>query len=46
MFADYQITDMGNRLTLGTFCHENGHMVCDFPDLYPYTAGKGLGAGN
>ncbi len=35
-FSDYQITDMGNRLTLRTFCHENGHMVCDFPDLYDY----------
>jgi M6 family metalloprotease-like protein len=35
-FADYQITDMGSQLTLGTFCHENGHMVCDFPDLYDY----------
>jgi M6 family metalloprotease-like protein len=33
---DYQITDMGNQLTLGTFCHENGHMICDFPDLYDY----------
>jgi M6 family metalloprotease-like protein len=33
---DYQITNMGDRLTLGTFCHENGHMVCDFPDLYDY----------
>lgn len=33
---DYQITNMGNELTLGTFCHENGHMVCDFPDLYDY----------
>jgi len=33
---DYQITDMGNELTLGTFCHENGHMICDFPDLYDY----------
>ena len=31
---DYQITYMGDELTLGTFCHENGHMVCDFPDLY------------
>lgn len=31
---DYQITNMGTQLTLGTFCHENGHMVCDFPDLY------------
>jgi len=33
---DYQITDMGDELTLGTFCHENGHMICDFPDLYDY----------
>jgi len=33
---DYQITDMTNELSLGTFCHENGHMVCDFPDLYDY----------
>jgi len=35
-FKDYQITDMGSELTLVTFCHENGHMVCDFPDLYDY----------
>jgi M6 family metalloprotease-like protein len=34
--SDYQITNMGTQLTLGTFCHENGHMVCDFPDLYDY----------
>jgi M6 family metalloprotease-like protein len=34
--ADYQITNMGSELTLGTFCHENGHMICDFPDLYDY----------
>ncbi len=33
---DYQITDMGSELTIATFCHENGHMVCDFPDLYDY----------
>lgn len=33
---DYQITNMGAQLTLGTFCHENGHMICDFPDLYDY----------
>lgn len=32
--GDYQITDMGEALTLGTFCHENGHMICSFPDLY------------
>lgn len=33
---DYQITDMTNELSLGTFCHENGHLICDFPDLYDY----------
>ena len=33
---DYQVTNMGRELTLGTFCHENGHMICDFPDLYDY----------
>ena len=33
---DYQITDMGEALALGTYCHENGHMLCDFPDLYDY----------
>ncbi len=33
---DYQITDMPASLPIGTFCHENGHMICDFPDLYAY----------
>ncbi len=41
---DYQITDMGTQLTLATFCHENGHMVCDYPDLYDYGyESKGVG---
>lgn len=44
----YQITDMTTSLKLGTFCHENGHMLCDFPDLYVYSttqspAGRGVG---
>lgn len=34
--CDYQMTDIGGQLTLRTFCHENGHMLCDFPDLYDY----------
>lgn len=42
---DYQITDMTNELSLGTFCHENGHMICDFPDLYDYgNESAGVGA--
>lgn len=32
----YQITNIGSSLRLGTFCHENGHMICGFPDLYSY----------
>jgi M6 family metalloprotease-like protein len=32
----YQITDLGDQLRLSTFCHENGHMVMRWPDLYDY----------
>jgi M6 family metalloprotease-like protein len=31
---DYMLAAAGDSLELGTFCHETGHMVCDFPDLY------------
>ena len=42
---DYQFTAMGAELTLGTFCHENGHMLCDYPDLYDYgDESSGVGA--
>lgn len=42
---DYQFTAMGSELTLGTFCHENGHMLCDYPDLYDYGyESSGIGA--
>ncbi|WP_026811543.1 M6 family metalloprotease domain-containing protein [Arenibacter latericius] len=44
-FSDYQITNMGSSLTLRTFCHENGHMICSFPDLYDY-GGESRGVGN
>ena len=33
----YQMTDMESSLSIGTFCHENGHMTCLFPDLYSYS---------
>ena len=32
----YQITDMGGSLQISTFCHENGHMLLGWPDLYDY----------
>ena len=31
----YQICSL-ESLSIGTFCHENGHMLCRFPDLYDY----------
>lgn len=34
--SHYQISDLPSPLPLGTICHENGHMICDFPDLYNY----------
>ena len=41
----YQVTNIGDTLTLGTFCHENGHMLCDFPDIYDYDYDSVGGAG-
>ncbi|MGD2108775.1 MAG: M6 family metalloprotease domain-containing protein [Phycisphaerae bacterium] len=41
----YQITDIGNQLRLRTFCHENGHMICYWPDLYDYGY-ESAGVGN
>lgn len=35
----YMLTALGGNatgLTIGTICHENGHMLCRFPDLYDY----------
>jgi M6 family metalloprotease-like protein len=41
----YQTTNIGSELTIATFCHENGHMLFGWPDLYDqsYTSN---GAGN
>lgn len=32
----YQISDMGTQLSIGTFAHETGHLLMDWPDLYDY----------
>lgn len=42
---DYQISDIGDELSLGTFCHENGHMLCKFPDLYDTDSYASSGVG-
>jgi M6 family metalloprotease-like protein len=34
--GSYQISGMGSTLSIGTFCHENGHMLMGWPDLYDY----------
>ena len=41
----YQVTNIGSALELGTFCHENGHMLCGYPDLYDYGYDSIGGAG-
>ena len=35
-FSRYQMTCIENELTLGTFVHENGHLLFGWPDLYSY----------
>lgn len=35
----YQLTGLGMHLVdlrIGTICHENGHLLCRFPDMYDY----------
>ncbi len=47
-FYDYQFTGLGNSgtvtnntsISMGTIAHENGHMLFDWPDLYPYVSGQ------
>jgi M6 family metalloprotease-like protein len=41
----YQITNIGSSLSIGTFCHENGHMLCGYPDIYDYDYDSVGGAG-
>lgn len=35
----YMVSSLGRSkedLSIGTFCHENGHMLCRWPDIYDY----------
>ncbi|MBN2534048.1 MAG: M6 family metalloprotease domain-containing protein [Spirochaetales bacterium] len=32
----YQMSNIGTELSIGTFCHENGHLLCKWKDLYAY----------
>jgi M6 family metalloprotease-like protein len=42
--SKYQISNLGTEPKIGTFCHENGHLLCGYPDLYDYTgASAGVG---
>ncbi|MEI7728727.1 MAG: M6 family metalloprotease domain-containing protein [Verrucomicrobiota bacterium] len=39
------VIDIGASLTIGTFCHENSHMLLGYPDEYAYV-GNSSGAGS
>lgn len=42
---DYQMTNMGEFLKIGVFCHESGHLLCGYPDIYDSTSKSIGGAG-
>ena len=44
-FYDYEITKAANSLYNDTLLHENGHMICGFPDLYAASHSDGYGVG-
>ena len=44
-FRTYQMSPVTTSPGIGTFCHENGHMICGFPDLYDFNDVVG-GVGN
>jgi M6 family metalloprotease-like protein len=40
----YQITNIPNAApVIGTFCHENGHLLLGYPDIYSVFNGEGVG---
>jgi len=42
-FSRYQMTDMPTSITIGTFVHENGHLLFGWGDTYDTTSGSGGG---
>lgn len=41
---NYQITNIPDtKPVIGTFCHENGHLLCNYPDIYSAYLGEGVG---
>lgn len=45
LISNYQITNIEDSApVIGTFCHENGHLILDYPDLYDYDSpSEGVG---
>ena len=41
----YEMSDIGSDLSIFTICHESGHMIYGYPDLYDYD-GDSQGAGS
>jgi M6 family metalloprotease-like protein len=41
----YELTPIGGELLLMVFCHENGHLLCGFPDIYDYHYDANFSAG-
>lgn len=37
----YQLSNIGDELSLDTMCHEDGHLLFGFPDFYDYTGNSG-----
>ncbi len=37
----YACMPANSPLTIGTACHENGHMICGWPDTYKYNSNTG-----
>ncbi len=37
VFGSYELTDLWTSPDIGVLCHENGHMLMGWPDLYDYS---------